>query len=217
MTLRATCLVTVLLALAATVVAGGSQGLRTFDDDPAGHAPAWLTLAAMRQPAAGRWVVAREGRNGVLVHDADARAGGYAMAIAPGSLSNGVIAARLRLAGGDRTGGLVWAYADDQNFEALVLDLAHGTIAMYRMSGGNRIRLAFEDDLELDPDAWHALKVTIDGRRVRTAIGGVRVFSEDGRRGDGRTPAGRAGLLATGASTVAFDDLRVDARERHGS
>ena len=39
-----------------------------------------------------------------------------------------------------------------------------------------------EDDLELDPKAWHTLKIVHVGESVRAMLGGVRVFEDADRR-----------------------------------
>ena len=99
------------------------------------------------------------------------------------STSEFVASVRLRLAGGARAGGLVWQYQDEHNFYAAMLDLTRQELSMYRVTGGNRVRLETEDDLELDPEAWHTLKVARDDGRIYVALGGIRVFEERDERG----------------------------------
>lgn len=189
----------------------------TFDDDRADQPPSGFTLAAMRQAAAGRWLVQRPAGNGFLVHRADTTAGGYALAVveraAPGDLS---VSARLRFHDGSRTGGLVWRYRDDHNYYTLLLDLNRSELAAYRITAGNRVLLDSQNELELDPVAWHTLKVTHVGPELRVMLGGVRVFDDYDRRGDRRDDtAGRIGVVATGSSEVWFDDLSVEAKRSH--
>ena len=66
---------------------------------------------------------------------------------------------RFKAIGGGRSAGVVWKYQDPMNHYSAQLDLARQELAMYRVVNGNRIRLEREDDLELDPDAWHSLKM----------------------------------------------------------
>lgn len=185
---------------------------RTFDTERPG-APEGLTFAAMRQPNPGVWTIRRDGANGVLLHAADPSATGYALAIAKAPPLREVVASvRLRLTGGARAGGLVWQYHDENNYYAAVLDLARQELSMYRIVAGNRTRLEFEDDLELDTEAWHTMKVRHDEDEIAVSIGGIEVFEEHGRSTRITTP-GRAGLLATGHSEVWFDDWRVEPRQ----
>lgn len=185
---------------------------RSFNDDKPGVAPPGFVLAAVRQPAPGSWLIRRQGTQGHLVHQATGTAG-YALALADERLEGDIeIWARIRLAAGDRTGGLVWRYVDEQNFYAVLLDVARGELAMYRFTGGNRIRIEFEDDLELDREAWHTVKVICTGRSVRVQLGGIRVFEDDDRRSSATFAPGRAGFITTGTSETWFDDFHLATR-----
>jgi len=199
----------------AALVAGQRDSVHTFDADRPGRPPEGFTLAAMRQPAPGVWTVTRDGASGRLEHPADPASRGYSLAIAPGTALRDVLATvRVRLLSGARAAGVVWGYEDANNFLAVVLDLGRADLALYRVRGGNRVRLESKGDLELDPDAWHTLKVVQSGGSVWASLGGIRVFEERFERGRDAA-GGRAGLIATGDSHVWFDDLRVEEpRER---
>lgn len=191
---------------------------QTFDADRPDHPPSGFSLAAMRQPGAGRWTVQRQGTQGYLVHQADPSTTGYALAIAEAPATDDAAAsARLRFVSGARTGGLVWRYLNDQNFYALVLDIAHQDLALYRVTSGNRINIDVEDALELDPQAWHTLKVQHVESEIRVYLGGIRVFNQQDRRDDRRAhQPGRTGLLASGHSEVWFDDVKIEPKKgRH--
>jgi hypothetical protein len=195
-----------------SAAASGQRGQAfTFDADRAGAAPAGFTLAAMRQDAPGTWLVRREGPNGLLAHLADAAAGGFALALPAGAAQPGVVlSVRLRLTGGTMAGGLVWRYTDAANFYATLLDLTRRELVLFRVSGGNRVFLESKGDLELDPAAWHTLKIVHDDDDIRVSLGGIRVFEERDRRGDRRAAAVRTGVIAAGNAEVLFDDLRVE-------
>ena len=185
---------------------------QNFEAERLDHPPAGFTFGAMRQSDAGRWLVQRHGTLTFLSHHAQPAAAGYALAVenrpAPDDISAAV---RIRLAAGARVGGLVWRYQNDQNYYALLLDLGKSDIAIYRIASGNRIRLDVTDGLELDADAWHALKVSHIESSIRVSLGGVRVFEEEDRRAFRRgAAAGRVGLIATGDSEAWFDDLHVE-------
>ena len=62
------------------------------------------------------------------------------------------VSARVRLAGGQRSGGIVWRVQDAENYYLARLDLDRQDIGLYRVAGGNRTRIEGEDDLELDTD-----------------------------------------------------------------
>jgi hypothetical protein len=158
---------------------------------------------------ADRWNVRREGAGRVFAHQGHASPpDGFTVAILSGAQYHDVeLSVRLKATTGSRTAGLVWKYQDADNHYAVQLDLGRQEVAIYRVSGGNRIRLEREDDLELDPDAWHSLKVLQEEGEIRVYLGGIRVFSERDRQP--RATAG-VGLWSAGDTSVMFDDFRVE-------
>lgn len=184
--------------------------LRTFDDDKIGAPPAGFALAAGRDAAAAGWTVKREGNARVLAHEGrHAPADSFAVAIFSAVQYQDVqVSVRLKAIGGARTAGLVWKYQDPMNHYAAQLDLAKQELAVYRVVNGNRIRLEREDDLELDPDAWHSLKVFQERGEIRVYLGGIRVFSERDRFPRGKSTS--VGIWTGGDSTVMFDDFRIE-------
>jgi hypothetical protein len=198
------------LSIAAVALAGQAPVLRTFDADRAGP-PAGFQLSIMRQTAPGLWAIRREGPSGWLDHQGRPENRGYAMAIADGVADRDLmVSARVRFGEGARIGGLVWRYADEGHFWAVLLDLSAREIAMYRVTGGHRVEIEETEDLELDPAAWHTIKVVhVDGRTYVT-LGGVRVFDDRDDRRSRTDPLGRVGLIAAGNATVSFDDFRLE-------
>lgn len=198
------------LALLVHLTALSPQVLvRTFEDDRPGAAPAEFTTAAGREAEADRWVVTREGKGRVLVYQGQpGPADGFAVAVLTGARHEDVaITVRVKATSGRRMAGLVWKYRDPLNHYVVQLDLVRQELAMYRIRDGNRIRLEREDDLELDADAWHSLRVRQEDGEIRVYLGGIRVFTESDRQRRG--PAG-VGLWAAGDTTAMFDDLRVE-------
>jgi hypothetical protein len=210
--LMARSFVTLAVAWAALQPAAGQPPVtHTFDREGPGPLPAGFELAAMRQDTPGTWLVRRDGANGVLVHQSADNASGFALALAPGvPLRDVQTSVRLRLNSGARAGGLVWRYADASNFYGAILDLAQAEVVLFRVTAGNRTFLEREDDLELDPAAWHTLKVVHDESRIQVSLGGIRVFEERDRRSEQDTAPGKTGVIAAGAAEVWFDDLRIE-------
>jgi hypothetical protein len=195
----------------------GNQAMveHTFNDVPVGGSPPGFTFASMRQKEPGRWTVQKREADTVLFHERDALTG-YSLAIAGAKSPSDLVATvRVRFIDGARAGGLVWRYVDDQHYYALILDMAKHDISLVRVSGGNRILLEHEDDLELDPQAWHSLKVVHAEQVIRVMLGGVRVFEDNDRRNRWTSGPSGVGLIATGNSGVEFDDLRITPRTTH--
>ena len=216
---RVTSLVAAALTLA--VASGSAQAVvRSFDQDAVGSAPAGFSFAAARLANGGRWLVRADGADRYLTHlsepsalrpGAGPAAEGFAIAVLDAAPPLELrLSARIKLAEGARAGGLVWRYQNPENFYAVSLDLAAQEVSLYRVARGNRIRLEFEDDLELDPNAWHALRVEHEDGRIRVALGGIGVIRARERSAD---DAGRAGVWSAGAATTWFDDVQVQEAE----
>jgi len=190
-------------------VAAQNVVLRTFDDDKIGAPPPGFAMAAGREASADGWTVRREGAARVLVHEGKpSPPDSFAVAIFSASQYQDVqVSVRLKAIGGGRTAGVVWKYQDAMNHYTAQLDLARQELAMYRVVNGNRIRLEREDDLELDPDAWHSLKIFHENGSIRVYLGGIRVLDERDR--SPRVRAG-VGIWTGGDSTVMFDDFRIE-------
>ena len=183
--------------------------LRNFDDDKIGAPPAGFVMAAGRDAAADRWTVKRDGSARMLAYDGKpSPPDSFAVAIfSPVQYSDVQVSVRLKTVGGARTAGLVWKYQDPLNHYSAQLDLVRQEIAMYRVANGNRIRIEREDDLELDPEAWHSLKIFQEDGQIRVYLGGIRVFTERDR--SPRATA-KVGMWVSGDSVVLFDDFRIE-------
>ena len=183
--------------------------IRTFDDDKVGTVPAGFAIAAGRDAAAEGWTVKRDGAGRVLVHEGKpSPPDSYTVAVFSTAQYEDVqVSVRFKSTGGGRMAGLVWKYQDANNHYAAQLDLAKQELAVYRVVNGNRIRIEREDDLELDADAWHSLKIFQERGQIRVYLGGIRVFTERDR-----LPRARAavGLWSGGDSTIMFDDFRIE-------
>ena len=183
--------------------------LRTFDEDRMGAPPAGFVFATGRDAAVDGWTVKREGSARVLLHEGKpSPVDSFAVAIFSGAQYQDVqVSVRFKAAGGSRPAGLVWKYQDPLNHYSAHLDLVRQELVMYRVANGNRIRLEREDDLELDPDAWHSLKIFQERGFIRVYLGGIRVFGERDRA---QSPRASVGLWVGGDSTVMFDDFRIE-------
>jgi hypothetical protein len=208
----------VVLALGAATVLSAQQGpvvSRTFDADPIGARPPGFTFAETRDAGARRWSVEKDpsAMGHYLTHTNDGVVGhGMAMAIVDGvSLREVEVSARLRLIDGDRISGVVWRYKDPSNYYFARLNLSGPqSVSLYRVINGNRVRLEDEDDLQLDPAAWHTLRVVQGESRARVYLGGIRVFEVRDRTLD--ASGGGVGVFCSGNTTAWFDDLQVEPR-----
>ena len=202
--------VAIVTATLVTLAAGPASSQRaswTFDDTVPGRAPQGFTLidGQPAQPAA--WQVQRDNSDTYLTHLAQTRTG-IDLAVASGSsLGNVSLSARIRFPETAHSAGIAWRYRDPGNYYSVALDLRAQNIRIYRVFAGNRTRLEDEDDLELDPSAWHTLKVEDNGNRMRVWLDGVPVV--DTRDRSLHEP-GAVGVWTTGDATVWFDSLQAE-------
>jgi hypothetical protein len=195
-----------LLAGALALAAGDT---RTFETDAVGRPPAGFTFHVVRHASAARWLIERGPDNGFLAHAAEGTGqAGFAIAVLDGAPHGRIsLSARIRLMGGARSGGLVWKVQDPDNYYLARLDLDRQDLGLYRVVNGNRVRIEGEDDLELDRNAWHTLKIVQESENIRVYLGGIRVLRARDRTFESR---GSVGLWCTTDSTAHFDDLRLD-------
>jgi hypothetical protein len=193
---------------AAAALADPQRVTWTFDEAPAGRAPVGFELVSTGEAGEGRWEVWRDGRNLLLAQLAHAaRARGARMAIArEPSLRDVSLSVRFRGVDGERAAGIVWRYADQGHYYLARVNLSEQEVDLYKVVGGNRSRLGGEDDLELDPAAWHTLKVEHRGEHIRVWLDGIPVDRARDRTLDA---AGRVGVWTTAESAAWFDDLTV--------
>jgi hypothetical protein len=205
-------LTTAILLAGVSLAAEGPVVVRTFEDDPPGRPPSRFRFAESRDAAPGRWIVAREDGNHVLAHSGEAAGGrGIAIAVIEGPRPRDLeLSVRLRLRDGARAAGVVWRYQDPDNYYLAELRLSDQSVRVYRMVHGNRVRLEHEDGLELDPAAWHTLKVVQRRHGARLYLGGIKVFDVRDRT---FREAGAAGVWSQGDSLAQFDELRLETRE----
>jgi hypothetical protein len=199
-----------MLSLFVQLAAPLSVVQRNFEDDKIGAPPAGFVTAYGRDATGDGWTVRRESSGKALVYQGrPSPPDGFAVAILSGVQYHDVqVSVRLKATGGSRSAGVVWKYQDPLNHYVALLDLTKQELVIYRVSSGNRIRLRREDDLVVDPDAWHSLKIFREDGEIRVYLGGIRVFSEVDRHGRG-SPAS-VGVWSAGDTTVMFDDFRVE-------
>jgi hypothetical protein len=196
--------------LGVTLLAAG-ETTWDFSDTKPGDRPGGFVFASTGGGDDGRWEVQREGNNHVLAHLGSGRARGYRMATVPGEHRDVMLSVRLRIAGEDRTAGIVWRYQDDGQYYLAQLDLRAQTMTLFRVVGGNRSRLEREDEFELDAAGWHTLKIEHREEVIRVWVNGVPV---ERARDRVIVQEGRVGVWLTAGSAAWFDDLRVAGIQR---
>jgi hypothetical protein len=182
----------------------------TFDEETIGAPPDGFFFAAARQASPGTWEILGTGNRRHLGHTADPSVtlrgisiAGFSFAV-PDDIK---VTTRLRLADGDRAGGVFWRYRDAENFYFMAIVNAQHTAGLFRVTGGNRVVLQNITDVNLDPGAWHSITLVHDGDDIRGTIDGIGALRARDRT---ITEGGRAGVWSGGNTTAWFDDLVIE-------
>ena len=115
------------------------------------------------------------------------------------------LSVKVRFVDGDRAAGVLWRYKDSANFYAFGVSLNDRTASIFRVTDGNRVRLALAMDLDLDPETWHSIGIAHIGDQMRAQVDGISLM----RARDRMFRAGRAGIWSAGNSSNWFDDVRI--------
>ena len=113
----------------------------------------------------------------------------------------------VRATGGvlNQGGGPIWRVADASNYYIARWDPVEDNAYLYIMQGGVRTALA-KVELELTKDAWHTLRVVMEGSHMELFIDDEPVLEAD----DASLPAaGTIGLWTKSDATTLFDDLSL--------
>lgn len=180
----------------------------SFEEDAIGAVPAGFFFAGARQNSAGIWAIKGIGPKHHLSHTGDPtiRMRGMSLAsVVEEAPVNLTLSVKVRFVDGDRAAGLIWRYRDSSNFYALGVNLSDRTASIFRVTDGNRVRLAFAADLDLDPDAWHSIGIAQVADQMRAQVDGISLM----RARDRTLRSGRAGIWSAGNSSNWFDDVRI--------
>jgi hypothetical protein len=112
---------------------------------------------------------------------------------------------RLRAVSGaiDRGGGLVWRATDPKSYYLARYNPLEKNFRFYAVKAGVRTELA-SADLELAPDAWHTLEISMIGDRFQGRIDGKQYLD---KRDSTFAGAGAIGLWTKADAVTEFDDL----------
>ena len=105
----------------------------------------------------------------------------------------------------DQGGGPIWRVQDADNYYIARWNPLENNARFYIVRGGVRTALA-KVELELDAEAWHALRVVMEGTRMELFIDDKPVLTAES---DEIPEAGMVGLWTKADAATSFDDLSV--------
>jgi len=185
-----------------------------FDDLASGALPTgWEPAETNGGGTPGRWLVqsvanAAHGTKVLQLAETHNSGGTFNLLFAPGVHPADVeLEVKLRPDSGDedRGGGLVWRGRDANNYYLTRWNPLENNLRLYKVVDAHRTTLK-SVDLQVDPAAWHELKVEATGRRMEVSLDDheLIVFQDDTFR-DG----GRVGLWTKADAASSFDDFKI--------
>ena len=105
----------------------------------------------------------------------------------------------------DRGGGVVWRAADARNYYIARYNPLEDNFRVYKVVDGHR-RMLESARLSVDHDAWHTLRVVMQGDHIVCYLDGKKYLDT---RDSTFTSAGRIGLWTKADARTHFDDLTV--------
>ncbi len=106
----------------------------------------------------------------------------------------------------DQGGGPIWRAADAANYMIARWNPLEDNFRIYRVVGGKRSQIAGKD-LEIDPLAWHTIRIRHIGGKIESWLDGEPMLTITE---ENPSPAGaRFGLWTKADAATLFDDLIV--------
>jgi hypothetical protein len=211
---------TLLLVLAAPLVTAAAEF--TFESDAPGAVPAGFSSLLGGQGQPGVWAIEIDdtaARGTRVVTQTNTEGVNYRF---PMLIENSVLAAdvdlkvRFKAVAGklDQAAGLVWRFADTNNYYVVRANALEDNVVLYRVKDGKREDLkpigapanAYGKKVSVPAGHWQTLEVGVRGPRFTVKFNGTDLFVvEDSTF----TAPGRIGLWTKADSMTRFDDLEV--------
>lgn len=106
----------------------------------------------------------------------------------------------------DQGGGVVWRYADANNYYIARYNPLEQNYRLYKVVEGKRRQLATKEQLNAPAGAWHTLSITMKGSQIVCSLNGKqRLKAKD----DTFAASGRVGLWTKADAQTYFDNFQA--------
>jgi len=193
-----------------------------FDQDIPGKLPHGWTQAMTHEGMPPQWEIVRDGsapsKPLVLAQlSRDATAGRFPLAIWEGArVRDGDVSVSFRTMTGtvDQAAGLVWRYADANNYYVARVNALESNVVLYKVQAGVRSSIApkglpsrsYGVKHPIASGVWGRLKVSFRGAIFTVSLNGERMFEAEDHSFAG---PGRTGLWTKADSVTYFDDFEL--------
>ncbi len=206
--------------------AGGGRPVMSsnFDDQPLDATPKGWKNGCLGSGAASPWRVIEEagapsGKRVLSVAGPSGAPGNWNLCIADDTSFPGdcISQVRIKSDGGAAaiSGGIVFAYQDERNFYAAVLDFTTREAVLYKVENGRAVVLKKRDrddparaGVAIEAGKWHLLQAERQTTRVLVRVDGQERALLDSR--DRTFTGGKVGVMTSGSAVTKFDDLTAE-------
>jgi hypothetical protein len=192
----------------------GKTRLLTFGKDSLGKLPAGWKAGHTGKDGAGAWKVVDDdtapSKSGhALAQTGESPGPVFNLCVADEpSLKDVEVSVRFKANKGkrDQGGGIVWRYADANNYYVARMNPLEDNYRLYKVVAGKRIQLATKEGLTVPAGEWHALRVKQAGDQVECYLDGkLQLEAKD----DTFKNAGKVGLWTKADAQTSFDEFKV--------
>jgi hypothetical protein len=106
----------------------------------------------------------------------------------------------------DQGGGVVWRYADANNYYIARMNPLEDNFRVYKVVGGKRSAEFQNAEVKTPAGGWHTLKVKMVGDHIECSLDDKKYLDV---KDDTLTKAGKAGLWTKADARTSFDDFTV--------
>jgi len=121
------------------------------------------------------------------------------------SLADGFVEMKFKPISGreDQAGGVVWRWKDGDNYYIARANALENNVSLYYTANGRRNTLKYVD-APVAGNAWHALRVEFQGKKIRVIYDGKTAIEMEDAHISG---AGAVGVWTKADSVTLFDDF----------
>ncbi len=106
----------------------------------------------------------------------------------------------------DQGGGIVWRYADANNYYVARMNPLEDNYRLYKVVAGKRIQLETKEGLKVPAGEWHELRIKQVGDKIECLLDGKLLLEA---KDDTFQKAGKVGLWTKADAQTSFDEFKV--------
>ncbi len=208
--------VTLLVALAGTVLAAAEDGPRTFrfKKEEVGKVPTGWRADKTGKGEGSVWKIVADdtspsGTGLVLAQTAEGPGPLFNLCVAEDTNARDVeVGVAFKAVAGekDQGGGLVWRYRDANNYYLARMNPLEDNLRVYKVVAGKRTQLGTKEGLKVPVGEWHTLKVRQVGDQIDCHLDGRKYLEVS----DATFPkAGKVGLWTKADARTRFDGCQM--------